>query len=185
MSTFKNITGLRFGRLVAFERVGRTQNRQVLWLCQCDCGKTKVVVSGDLLSGHTKSCDCLSRELTAARNAARNPVGRTKHGQTNTPTYRIWSAMHARCRNPKHKSYKNYGGRGVTVEDLHWAEFAPFRTDMGEKPPGCDIHRKDNDKGYSKENCVWLSRSEHARLHASLRPPKAPFLRLPSGASRS
>lgn len=65
-----DITGQRFGRLVAVERVGSRSN-QSLWLCQCDCGKTTVVSMGNLKSGHTASCGCA---LLAAQQAPETRV---------------------------------------------------------------------------------------------------------------
>jgi hypothetical protein len=156
MPKLLNITGQRFGRLVALELQGRYQNR-ALWLCQCDCGNTTIVRSCHLVNGRTKSCGCLQRELTVALL--------TTHGQTGTPTYRAWLAMLQRCCNPKNKAYRHYGGRGVGIDDPNWFSYQRFFDEMGEKPPGAHLHRKDNDKGYSRDNCVWLSASEHARLH--------------------
>jgi hypothetical protein len=175
MPAFKNITGLRFGRLVALEPKGRADGR-VLWLCRCDCSLETIVKGSLLASGHTRSCGCLFRELLVARN--------TTHGQSETPTWWSWHGMHERCRNPRHKHYKSYGGRGIGVDDPRWNEYPPFREDMGEKPPGAHLHRIENDKGYSKENCVWLSASEHAQLHAARR-RRATFRPLLSGASQS
>lgn len=79
--------------------------------------------------------------------------------------------MHSRCRylNPNRKAYKNYILRGIGVDDPNWFSYQKFFDEMGEKPPGHELHRIDNDKGYSKDNCVWLPRSEHRRLHARLR----------------
>jgi hypothetical protein len=96
----------------------------------------------------------------------RPPGRKPTHGGWGTGAYQTWRVMHQRCRDPKHPAFKYYGGRGIGIDDPRWHEFVPFREDMGERPPGCDLHRKDNDKGYSKENCVWLPGSEHKRLHA-------------------
>lgn len=114
------------------------------------------------MSGHTRSCGCLHREMTAASNTAL----KTTHGQYGTPTYAVWASMISRCCNPDHQSYARYGGRGIGIDDPNWFSYQRFFDEMGEKPPGYHLHRKDNAKGYSKENCVWLPRSEHARLHA-------------------
>lgn len=160
MSTFHDKTGLRFGRLVVLERNG-SRLRNALYLCRCDCGATKVVEVCNLTSGLTRSCGCLSRELSAARMIAR----RTTHGQSRTRTYRAWHSMIQRCCNPNCKSYPRYGGRGIVVDDPNWFSYQRFFDEMGEQPPGCDLHRIENDKGYSKGNCVWLAHSEHMRLH--------------------
>ena len=157
MSKFLNITGQRFGRLVVLERQGVNRHRKVLWFAQCDCGKTIVVRTNSLVSGNTRSCGCLQRDVAVA-NA-------TTHGQADTPTYRAWQTMHDRCGNPKNKQYPRYGGRGIGIDDPRWFSFQNFFDEMGKKPPGCDLHRVENDKGYSKANCVWLPHSEHMRLH--------------------
>ena len=164
MPAFKNITGLRFGRWTALERGTRP-----LWLCRCDCGKDAFVRRRDLETGHSKSCGCLNRELSAARCVAHNAT----HGHRRTPTYRVWQKMRDRCNNPKQKGYARYGGRGIKDR---YAGFAEFLAYMGEKPPGCELHRKDNDGDYEPGNCEWLPRSAHRRLHATRRTKYVPRL---------
>lgn len=65
--------------------------------------------------------------------------------------------MRARCNNPNHSGYPNYGGRGITVCE-RWDDFWLFVKDMGERPEGYTIERKNNDEGYCPDNCVWASR---------------------------
>lgn len=67
--------------------------------------------------------------------------------------------MVSRCRNPQSKYFKNYGGRGITVCD-RWLAFGNFLKDMGERPDGLSLDRKDNNKGYSPDNCKWATRAE-------------------------
>lgn len=66
--------------------------------------------------------------------------------------------MIQRCLNPKHKSYSNYGGRGITVCE-RWKKFANFLADMGERPPDRTLDREDGSKDYCKENCTWADLS--------------------------
>jgi len=76
----KDITGKRFGRLVAVEFSGRTSKGCATWLCQCDCGNMAVVKLQHLSSGGTTSCGCYHKELLLARI--------TKHGLSRTSEYR-------------------------------------------------------------------------------------------------
>ena len=78
---------------------------------------------------------------------------RLRHGHSTggktSPEYEAWSAMRKRCFNPKHKAYKNYGGRGITI-DPRWDDFVNFFTDMGPRPEGMTLERIDNGLGYAQ-----------------------------------
>lgn len=84
----------------------------------------------------------------------------TIHGMSKTRTFRVWTNMLARCRNPARRGYPTYGGRGITVCD-RWDSFENFLADMGEAPAGKQLDRIDNDKGYSPENCQWTTPREN------------------------
>ena len=81
------------------------------------------------------------------------------HGMCYTPIYRLWKEMINRCRNPNSKDYARYGGRGISV-CASWLKFENFYKDMGDRPKGLTLDRKKNNKGYSKANCQWVTRSE-------------------------
>ena len=73
-----------------------------------------------------------------------------------SPTYTSWQNMRTRCQNLSDPTYPQYGGRGITVCRA-WADFERFLKDMGERPAGMTLDRKNNEKGYYKENCRWAT----------------------------
>lgn len=150
----KNISiGQRFGRLTVKSRLPN-KNKDVRFLCICDCGKEASVRSDHLKSGKTKSCGCYNKERLISTH--------TKHNGSHDRLYKTWSSMKNRCSNPKFKQYNDYGGRGISVCS-QWYDYALFRewclshgyTD------GLQLDRIDNDKGYEPENCRFVSRIEN------------------------
>lgn len=85
-----------------------------------------------------------------------------RRGQRSHSLFATWKAIRSRCRRTSDKDYPNYGGRGITM-DVRWNDFFMFLEDMGDRPPGHQIDREDNSKGYSKENCRWVTREDNCR----------------------
>jgi hypothetical protein len=143
--------GERFGKLVVLEKdsphVSPKGRYTVMWKCLCDCGNICTISVNSLRKGDTKSCGCLNLERL------------TTHGMSDTPTYTVWESMKRRCDDPNHPSYVTYSKVGY---DPAWKHFENFLEDMGVRPEGLSLDRIDNNKGYSKSNCRWATKTVQA-----------------------
>lgn len=147
MPTRQILVGLTFGKLKVLSEAESVQwkNRNIRQsICQCDCGKTILVRDMHLRTGHTTSCGC-------QRGESNTRHGRGKRGM-NDRTYVAWCNMIARCENQKHKQYKDYGGRGITVCKKWRDSFIAFLKDIGDVPECLTIDRIDTNKGYYPGN---------------------------------
>lgn len=157
-----DLTGRRFGRLLVVEKHGH-KGKAVAWLCKCDCGSEVIVRGKDLRSGATQSCGCIHREQLIERN--------TTHGLCGQRLYNIWGCMVQRCYNSNTPCYNLYGGRGITICDewrrdfrsfYDWAMTHGYKDDL-------TIDRIDNDKGYSPDNCRWITAKEQGNNRSTNR----------------
>jgi hypothetical protein len=148
-----DITNQRFGRLVAIRRAGSNSRGRALWLCQCDCGNKKIAPSQDLRNGKIQSCKCLQNENRERYFLAHGHSRR----DSNSPEYRAWAGMLARCRDPKNQYY---GGRGIKV-CKHWFRFENFLSDMGLRPRNHFLDRINVNGNYKPSNCRWGTLKEH------------------------
>lgn len=146
-----DLTGHVFGSLRVDALAGTLPRK---WHCVCICGTQCVVSTASLRSGNTRSCGCL--------RSIRNSESHTKHGQSHTALYFVWNSMHQRCYNPNAKGFARYGGRGIKV-CRRWHKLENFLADMGPRPVGMSVERRNNSGDYKPSNCYWATRSEQGR----------------------
>lgn len=155
-----DISGNKFGELIAIQFHSRGILNRPKWLCKCSCGNEKVVYYSFLMSGHTKSCGCLKRINTVRANVVH---GQSRNDGT-TSEYAAWQGMKTRCYNKNSKHYKDYGGRGISICDRWLQSFENFFEDMGKRPS--NKHSLDrfpnNDGNYEPSNCRWATKMQQA-----------------------
>lgn len=154
MSRKIDLTDNKFGRYKVIKEANSDKKGQAFWVCQCNCGNTRIVRGSDLRNGKTKSCGCLHKKIVEKNN--------TTHGLSKHSKYNIWNNMLQRCNNPRNPQYHYYGGRGIRVCE-RWLKIENFIEDLGPRPKGFTIERKNNEKGYYQENCIWATPAIQAK----------------------
>lgn len=147
-----------FNFLQVIEKCENSMGNQIYWKCKCVCGKEINVTTRNLRSGKVKSCGCMKRIALSDKKKT--------HGMTDTRIFRIWSGMKFRCYIPSSSGYENYGGRGITIcpewlGEHGFENFAKWSFENG-YADNLTIDRKDNSKGYSPDNCRWVTQKEQA-----------------------
>ena len=143
MSKRCSMIGQKFGHLLVLEEAPRNSSGKIRWLCQCDCGNTRIVIGSLLRTGHVISCGCIK--------------------SSKQRLYQIWADIKQRCYNENCKAYRFYGAKGITLCD-EWHDFSVFKewALSSGYADSLTIDRIDNKNNYCPSNCRWLSRKENS-----------------------
>ena len=159
---FKDLTGLKFGRVLIVSYCGRRHHSSV-WVGRCDCGAEREFASTALLNGTTKSCGCLRRERAGGLSYKHGQCG-GENRKRRPPEYKAWEQMRDRCVNEQHVQWKWYGGKGVVVCDEWVNNFEAFIRDVGPRPTAKHTLDRINSNGnYEPSNVRWATWTQQAR----------------------
>jgi hypothetical protein len=138
-----------FGKLTV---LGVAERRSTtMWLAVCECGNERIVRASRFNDKTCPATSCVS--CAGRRGTEKNTSHGHYEGGGKSPTAYSWMAMKERCLNPRHMAYHRYGGRGVYICDGWLNRFEQFLADMGERPKGTTLDRKDNDGDYTCGHC--------------------------------
>lgn len=145
-----DLTGKKFGKLLVIKQSDLYKNNHILWVCKCECGNEYLVRGQSLRSGKTTHCGCSRHKYL--QNSDQNKIRLRS----------IWRGMKDRCYNTKHRQYKNWGERGITVCDEWIDDFENFYNWAMENgyEKNLTLDRVDVNKNYEPNNCRWSSMAE-------------------------
>lgn len=161
--------GQRFGKrtVIGFELVARGYAKA---RTRCDCGVERLQHPSELLKGLGHEC----QRCKNARVLHEHGPSALRHGMHGTPEYQAWCSMQDRCYNPRTKSFRHYGGRGIRVaRDWRGARgFDAFFAHVGKRPSsGHSLDRIKVNRGYVPGNIRWATKLEqmgNRRVHRML-----------------
>lgn len=155
----RHLEGFKKEMLLVVRAVGKFRGygkKEILWLCKCECGKTKKLPTSRITCGSDVSCGCYRKEMKGRYSLT--------HGMAKSPEWHAWLRVKARCYNKKHEKYRYYGGRGIGVATSFKNSFEKFYAEIGPRPsPKHSVERIDNSRGYAPGNIKWATMSEQRR----------------------
>jgi hypothetical protein len=175
MPSGSNLVHRKFGRITVL----RETATEDIYLCRCRCGRQVELYRSQLTKGVIRHCGCLATSGRERHVYTQRPLRykhirycgrpgfRTKRARR-TGEYMSYLAMINRCCYKTLGVYKEYGGRGITV-DPRWRfgqrgkGFVNFLDDMGARPVNTSLDRIDVQGHYRKSNCRWASQSVQAQ----------------------
>lgn len=156
MANRKNFAGMRFGRLLAVSFHHMNKDGRAEWLFYCDCGNSKV------MSPHNAS------KILRIGKQKSNGCGQCQFDHRFPKEYAAWSGMKQRCFNANEESYKDYGGRGITVYPGWIHDFSAFYNYIGSAPSlDYSVDRINTNGNYEPGNVKWSTSYEQVHNRRS------------------
>ena len=168
----QNLIGQRFTRLLVLEegipKYTPSGQKQITWVCKCDCGNVVTVRARALKVKDNKSCGCLNKENAKIKATNmykfRSNIKSIQKGSHEWKEYAVWRSMCDRCNNPNTKTWDYYGGKGIKVCKRWLESFDNFFYDIGPIPKGLEIDRyPDMDGNYKPSNVRLATRSQNVK----------------------
>lgn len=159
------------GPYTVLETVAGSSQKHPRYRVRCKCG-AESEISGGSLNNKAKACQACFVPLKMFRYAEGRDTNKW-------PLYRSWIAMRRRCNAVHDPRNHRYAGRGIKVCPEWNDSFEAFRDwSLGNGyEPGLSLDRLDADKGYSPDNCEWVTKSENSKrmmaMYSQIRKAKA------------
>lgn len=148
--TREDLTGKVVGNLTVIKPISKCR-----WECKCICGNVISKKTSELYLDEQLSCGCTRREVQKQAVST--------HKESHTRLFKIWTGMRGRCNTKTSGGYKDYGGRGIKVDE-RWNDFNVFKKwalDNG-YADNLSIDRIDVNGNYCPENCRWITMKDQA-----------------------
>lgn len=151
MASPKQLLAGEYGRLKPISAPFKTTDGLAVNVI-CSCGTEKVVLTKHLLTGRTRSCGCLKRQVRSLLSQF-DENGDLKRSAI--PEYRAFRSAQQRCNNPRAAKYESCGGLGIKFHEAWTHDFPKFYEDMGPAKPGQILTRRDLRGNFEPGNCYW------------------------------